>query len=64
MRYHSYATSRAEGALDSAYPVVGVTKDWAKDSKGSCMVENRAKGNGGWLDWWEVCWIEVSISLK
>jgi hypothetical protein len=34
--------------------VVGVTEDGAEDCKGSCVVEDCAKSNGGGLDWWEV----------
>ena len=34
--------------------MVGVTEDGAENSKGSCVVEDRAEGNGGGLDGREV----------
>jgi hypothetical protein len=34
--------------------VVGVAEDWSEDSEGGGVVEDCAKGDGGWLDWWEV----------
>lgn len=34
--------------------VVGVTEDWAENGEGGGVVENRAEGNGGWLDWWKI----------
>jgi hypothetical protein len=39
--------------------VVGVTEDGAENSEGSCVVEDRAEGNGGGLDGWEV-WRRIS----
>jgi len=34
--------------------VVGITEDWAEDSEGSGVVEDRAESNGRWLNGWEV----------
>jgi len=34
--------------------VVGVTEDGAEDSEGGSVVEDRAEGDGGGLDGWEV----------
>jgi hypothetical protein len=43
--------------------VIGVAKDWAEYSEGGCVVENRAKGNGGRLDGWEVWKMNVSNTI-
>jgi hypothetical protein len=34
--------------------VVDVTEDWAEDGKGCSVVEDGTKGNGRWLNRWEV----------
>jgi len=34
--------------------VISVAEDRAKNSEGCCMVKDRAEGNGGGLDGWEV----------
>ena len=34
--------------------VIGVTEDWAEDSERGGVVEDRAEGDGRWLDGWEV----------
>jgi hypothetical protein len=39
--------------------VVGVAEDGAEDGEGGGVVEDCAEGDGGWLDWWEVCWGKV-----
>lgn len=35
--------------------MVGVTEDGAENSEGGGVVEDRAEGDSGWLDGWEVC---------
>ena len=35
--------------------VVGVAEDWAEDGEGGGVVEDRAEGDGRWLDWWQIC---------
>ena len=34
--------------------MVGVAEDGAEHSEGGCVVEDRAEGNGGGLNGWEV----------
>lgn len=38
--------------------VVGVAEDGAEDGEGGGVVEDRAQGDGGGLDWWEV-WVAL-----
>ena len=40
--------------------VVGVAEDWAEDGERGGVVEDRAEGDGRWLDWWQICEGRVS----